>query len=71
MVFTDTSLLLPSACVRDRYSNLMTDYETNPGHLFLLGGAAIAVSRYPSSTLFPFSFWGLLVKAEHQDKGCP
>ena len=26
-------------------------------------------SRYPISTLFPFSFWVLLVKAEQQEKG--
>ena len=29
-------------------------------------------ARYPSSTLFPpFSFWGLLIKAEYQEKGYP
>ena len=27
-------------------------------------------SMYPSSTLFPISFWSLLIKAEHQEKGC-
>ena len=27
-------------------------------------------SRYPSSTLFPFIFWGLLSKAEYQEKKC-
>ena len=28
-------------------------------------------SRYPSSTLFPFSVWGLLSKAEYQEKVYP
>ena len=26
-------------------------------------------TRYPSNSLFPFSFWGLLTNADHQEKG--
>ena len=31
----------------------------------ICGAEGLAASRYPSSTLFPFLFWGLLIKAEH------
>ena len=29
------------------------------------------MAKYPSSTFFPFAFWGLLIKAEQKEKGYP
>ena len=37
----------------------------------LLEGSWDLATRFLSSTLLPFSFWGLLIKTEYKDKGHP